>query len=237
MFAVCINIRPSLYRNWWEIVHPTAISRIALFKLRWQKRFEQRAFLFNNVFHSLLLCEVRSIIRHKTFFIRSNALSRSNICAISIHVAWAQPTDFVDWYSTPPSWQLRGTPANMTDRYQEPISPSHSNLNEMGLSMRASSRAVNAANIASPPGSKTPPSMSSRKTISFPNPSVGQSKPRIESEAIDPDALATALKEYEEAGRRRDRTPGSSPSRKRQRVYGDRYGISLWLYTLFCVHW
>lgn len=40
---------------------------------------------------------------------------------------------------------------------------------------------------------------------------------------LDPNALSKALfKEFEEGGRSRDITPGGSPSRKRQRVYGDR---------------
>ncbi|RFU31788.1 hypothetical protein B7463_g4550, partial [Scytalidium lignicola] len=45
------------------------------------------------------------------------------------------------------------------------------------------------------------------------------------NDAIDPNALNKALlKEFEEAGsRHRDITPGGSPSRKRQRVYGDRF--------------
>lgn len=43
-----------------------------------------------------------------------------------------------------------------------------------------------------------------------------------ELEPIDANGLSKALKDYEEAGRLRERTPGGSPSRKRQRVYGDR---------------
>lgn len=39
---------------------------------------------------------------------------------------------------------------------------------------------------------------------------------------MDPTALSKALKDMEDAGRVRERTPGASPSRKRQRVYGDR---------------
>jgi cell division cycle 20-like protein 1 (cofactor of APC complex) len=43
------------------------------------------------------------------------------------------------------------------------------------------------------------------------------------ADAIDPNALSKALlKEFEDAGRARDITPGGSPSRKRQRVYCDR---------------
>lgn len=39
---------------------------------------------------------------------------------------------------------------------------------------------------------------------------------------MDPAALSKALKDMEDEGRIRERTPGASPSRKRQRVYGDR---------------
>ena len=45
---------------------------------------------------------------------------------------------------------------------------------------------------------------------------------RAGSEPVDPNALSKALKDMEDAGRARERTPGASPSRKRQRVYGDR---------------
>ena len=45
---------------------------------------------------------------------------------------------------------------------------------------------------------------------------------RAGSEPVDPTALSKALKNIEDAGRVRERTPGASPSRKRQRVYGDR---------------
>lgn len=42
------------------------------------------------------------------------------------------------------------------------------------------------------------------------------------SKPLDPNALSNRLKEMEDAGRVRERTPGASPSRKRQRTYGDR---------------
>ena len=45
---------------------------------------------------------------------------------------------------------------------------------------------------------------------------------RAGSEPIDPSALTQALKDFEDARRTRDRTPNASPSRKRQRIYGDR---------------
>ena len=46
---------------------------------------------------------------------------------------------------------------------------------------------------------------------------------RAGSEPVDANALNRALKDFEDARRTRDRTPGASPSRKRQRIYGDRY--------------
>lgn len=45
---------------------------------------------------------------------------------------------------------------------------------------------------------------------------------RAGSEPVDPTVLSKALKDFEDARRTRDRTPGASPSRKRQRIYGDR---------------
>jgi cell division cycle 20-like protein 1 (cofactor of APC complex) len=40
---------------------------------------------------------------------------------------------------------------------------------------------------------------------------------------IDAEQLQKVLREFDEAGKPRDVTPGGSPARKRQRVYGDRY--------------
>ncbi|KAL4901324.1 hypothetical protein BDW74DRAFT_85350 [Aspergillus multicolor] len=79
------------------------------------------------------------------------------------------------------------------------------------------------AHIVSPPGSRTPPSMPAKTTLHFPEPTEGYHASRITSGPIDPSALTKALREYEDAGRSRERTPGTSPSRKRQRVYGDRF--------------
>jgi hypothetical protein len=73
--------------------------------------------------------------------------------------------------------------------------------------------------LVSPPGSRTPPT---KNTLPFPDTSGNHSHLSNLSEAVDPAALASALRDYDEAGRRRERTPGASPSRKRQRVYGDR---------------
>lgn len=47
------------------------------------------------------------------------------------------------------------------------------------------------------------------------------------SEAIDPDALSKALEEFEDAQKAHEKTPNTSPSRKRQRLYGDRLVVSL----------
>ncbi|KAL4960591.1 WD40-repeat-containing domain protein [Aspergillus stella-maris] len=80
-----------------------------------------------------------------------------------------------------------------------------------------------ATHIVSPPGSRTPPSMPSKTTLFYPDSSGAQHTRRHTSGAIDPNALTRALKEYDDAGRSRERTPGASPSRKRQRVYGDRF--------------
>ncbi|KAJ5124797.1 uncharacterized protein N7515_008622 [Penicillium bovifimosum] len=80
------------------------------------------------------------------------------------------------------------------------------------------------SNTLSPPGSKTPPSMPSKRTMYFPDTSnSGNRQQEDRGEAVDPSALRKALKSYEVAGGRRDRTPASSPCRKRQRVYGDRF--------------
>ena len=52
---------------------------------------------------------------------------------------------------------------------------------------------------------------------------------RAGSEPIDPNALSKALQDMEDAGRAREGTPGASPSRKRQRIYGDRFVTSIHL--------
>lgn len=64
--------------------------------------------------------------------------------------------------------------------------------------------------------------MPSKKTLFYPEPQARSQNSRTTSGPIDADALAKALKDFEDAGRPRERTPGTSPSRKRQRVYGDR---------------
>ncbi|KZF25038.1 anaphase promoting complex protein [Xylona heveae TC161] len=74
--------------------------------------------------------------------------------------------------------------------------------------------------VMSPSGLKTPP-LASNKQSSH-NRRSSRANPRG-SEAIDADALTKALKDFEDTGKQRDVTPTASPSRKRQRVYGDRF--------------
>ena len=73
--------------------------------------------------------------------------------------------------------------------------------------------------LPTPVGSKTPPTISSKRLLDKPD---TMSAVQRATEAMEADALNRRLKEIENAGRQRDRTPGRSPSRKRQRVYGDR---------------
>ncbi|KAJ5111371.1 hypothetical protein N7532_001906 [Penicillium argentinense] len=93
-----------------------------------------------------------------------------------------------------------------------------------GMSTRAQTRSQAATgSFVSPPGSKTPPSMPAKQTIRYPDNNANRSRAQEGSEPIDAASLAKALKDYDEAGRQRERTPASSPCRKRQRVYGDRF--------------
>ncbi|KAJ9665537.1 substrate-specific activator of APC-dependent proteolysis [Coniosporium apollinis] len=76
---------------------------------------------------------------------------------------------------------------------------------------------VRTPTLISPPESKTPPTVSNKRQ---------HSEPRVTnrgSEPIDATALSKALEQFEQAGRQREHTPAASPSRKRQRVYGDRF--------------
>lgn len=94
--------------------------------------------------------------------------------------------------------------------------------------------ALKASNLVSPPGSKTPPVPTSKRNSLRPNQSSDKNPKR--SESVNPDALSKALKEFEEAGRQRERTPGTSPSRKRQRVYGDRLVLNCPLDVILRIH-
>lgn len=86
-----------------------------------------------------------------------------------------------------------------------------------------------AGNLVSPPGSKTPPSNRMKPKTPRGNSNVPRQRIRSGSDAINPDALSRALQGYDEVTRNhRERTPGTSPSRKRQRIYGDRYVMCAW---------
>lgn len=73
--------------------------------------------------------------------------------------------------------------------------------------------------LPTPVGSKTPPTISTKRFLDRPETTSAVQRA---TEAMEADALQRRLREIENAGRPRDRTPGRSPSRKRQRVYGDR---------------
>ena len=78
-------------------------------------------------------------------------------------------------------------------------------------------------NLVSPPGSKTPPSNRMKSNVSSNTLEVPRQRTRPGSEPVNADALSRALKGYDDVSRHhRERTPGTSPSRKRQRIYGDR---------------
>jgi cell division cycle 20-like protein 1 (cofactor of APC complex) len=94
------------------------------------------------------------------------------------------------------------------------------NMKETRASI-ANKHALNTPPVGTPPRIRTPPP----KAVGFANErSAGSSRTAHErsTSQVDPNMLSKALmKEFEE-GRTREVTPGGSPSRKRQRVYGDR---------------
>lgn len=77
-----------------------------------------------------------------------------------------------------------------------------------------------APDLVSLPGVTTPPQAIGKRN--HVNGDTVNGHNRAGSETMDADALNKALKDLKEAGNTRERTPGASPSRKRQRVYGDR---------------
>jgi cell division cycle 20-like protein 1 (cofactor of APC complex) len=86
---------------------------------------------------------------------------------------------------------------------------------------------LNTPPVATPPRSTTPPPQAEKRKSDRKVTDEGARTDRAivasGADAIDPSALSKALlKEFDDAGRHRDITPGGSPSRKRQRVYGDR---------------
>jgi cell division cycle 20-like protein 1 (cofactor of APC complex) len=78
--------------------------------------------------------------------------------------------------------------------------------------------------VATPPRSATPPAAAEKRKSDMR--SKEESSARRSSttrSGVDADQLQKVLKEFDDAGKAKDTTPGGSPARKRQRVYGDRY--------------
>lgn len=82
----------------------------------------------------------------------------------------------------------------------------------------------NSPALVSPPDTKTLAPAGKRTHL---NGKIVNNSERAGSEPIDASALSKALKEFEDGGNITERTLGGSPSRKRQRIYGDRFVFSL----------
>jgi cell division cycle 20-like protein 1, cofactor of APC complex len=87
--------------------------------------------------------------------------------------------------------------------------------------------ALNTPPVATPLRSTTPPPQAEKRKSDRKATDDGVRSDRASAasgfDPIDPNVLSKALlKEFEDVGKHRDITPGGSPSRKRQRVYGDR---------------
>jgi cell division cycle 20-like protein 1 (cofactor of APC complex) len=104
----------------------------------------------------------------------------------------------------------------------DPSQDTEAAVSSGGRVTRGAARAQAATNMVSPPASTTPPSIPAKKTIFYSDNLGSRSRAEEGSEPVDATALDKALKGLDEAGRQRERTPGMSPCRKRQRVYGDR---------------
>lgn len=78
-----------------------------------------------------------------------------------------------------------------------------------------------ASNIISSTEGPTPPLAHGSKRAHS-NGTVGRGLESGGSEAVDAESLSKALQEFKEASYTREKTPTGSPSRKRQRIYGDR---------------
>jgi cell division cycle 20-like protein 1 (cofactor of APC complex) len=102
-------------------------------------------------------------------------------------------------------------PVEQNDMYSSATSHTH---------IRLTAHALNTPPVGTPPRSATPPPQAEKRKSDRKTTEEGV---RSGADAIDPNALNKALmKEFDDAGRHRDITPGGSPSRKRQRLYGDR---------------
>ena len=74
---------------------------------------------------------------------------------------------------------------------------------------------------ATAPDATTPPGFARAKRSHIKG-NESNDRDREGFEAVDADALSKALKEFEDADQTREKLPAGSPSRKRQRIYGDR---------------
>jgi cell division cycle 20-like protein 1, cofactor of APC complex len=102
-------------------------------------------------------------------------------------------------------------PVEQNEMYSSAASHTH---------IRMTAHALNTPPVGTPPRSATPPPQAEKRKSDRKTTEEGV---RSGADAIDPNALNKALmKEFDDAGRHRDITPGGSPSRKRQRLYGDR---------------
>jgi cell division cycle 20-like protein 1, cofactor of APC complex len=91
--------------------------------------------------------------------------------------------------------------------------------------IRRTTNALNTPPVNTPPGTMTPPLATEKRRAERSTNSEQTKSGRSKGmdTAVDPNALNKALmREFEETGRPRDVTPVGSPSRKRQRIYGDR---------------
>lgn len=75
--------------------------------------------------------------------------------------------------------------------------------------------------LPTPAESRTPPTITSKRFLE--HDAVGSSSRKQSVEQTEEDVLTRRLSEIQNAGRQRERTPGHSPQRKKQRVYGDRF--------------
>ncbi|KAI9681480.1 MAG: substrate-specific activator of APC-dependent proteolysis [Caeruleum heppii] len=96
-------------------------------------------------------------------------------------------------------------------------------MSDIAQDPTASSDRPRTRSVVSPRTAATPPlqatTTSKRNHIN----GIASNAHEVGTASVDAAALNKALLDFEEAGRQRDRTPTGSPSRKRQRVYGDRF--------------
>jgi len=84
--------------------------------------------------------------------------------------------------------------------------------------------ALSTPRLISPPITRTPPTDEPLRSAIGNEEALNVAAEELASDPVDADALSRALAiAGAHAGRHREHTPGKSPRRKRQRVYGDRY--------------